>query len=306
MPPSIDRILLSTFSSPILPPAVDVLAIMSRLIAHPSYLSHDNLSTLSIAELAEQAQKERGPTDPSLSIKHWLRFADQARQAGRRCVEDGHYERAFIEYAKSAMAVVEVIPAHKDYRRLLTDSQGHNLGLDILDALSEVKQIIVMARDQERGGHIVPSPIIPTSTRGEDSSREAFDGAELPLSRPCPVYNRTIHKATLSLSDGYPNIVHVNRRARTLTRSANGLALLHRHASSHTGRRAISLLVPCALRTSKAQHPHTQRCLQSSGNRKTGQHSREDSTTIQTRAWVTSITSTRQGVFLHVISRCLG
>ncbi|KAI0066355.1 hypothetical protein BV25DRAFT_1530427 [Artomyces pyxidatus] len=153
---------------------------MSRPIAYPN-----NLSTHFFAELAAKAREERGPTDTTLSIKHWLRFAERSRRAGRRCVEDGHLERAFIEHTKAAMAVLEVLPAHKDYQLLLNAKQRHNLSLngqEILDAISELKQSMLHTREYGNSsglGPAIPSPTIPTTRRGGDSSREVFDGAQV-------------------------------------------------------------------------------------------------------------------------------
>jgi ubiquitin carboxyl-terminal hydrolase-like protein len=81
----------------------------------------------SIAELAERAKLFLGE-DPK-PFKAWLRIAENARRDAKSFYEQGDLELAFVEYAKAATIVLEKIPAHPDYRVLLSTTQRHNMGL---------------------------------------------------------------------------------------------------------------------------------------------------------------------------------
>ncbi|KAI9459316.1 hypothetical protein F5148DRAFT_964366, partial [Russula earlei] len=81
----------------------------------------------SIAELAELAKLTLG--DDPKPFKAWLRTAENARRAAKSFQEQGDLESAFVEYAKAATIVLEKIPAHPDYRVLLSTTQRHNMGL---------------------------------------------------------------------------------------------------------------------------------------------------------------------------------
>ncbi|KAI0061283.1 hypothetical protein BV25DRAFT_1770790, partial [Artomyces pyxidatus] len=76
-------------------------------------------------ELADRARVETGPHNQP--IEHWLRFAEVARRAGDRGLDSGHLEYAFVEYAKASIVVVEVLPQHRDYDKLLTGRQQTDL-----------------------------------------------------------------------------------------------------------------------------------------------------------------------------------
>lgn len=81
----------------------------------------------SIGELAERAKQILGE-DPR-PFKAWLRIAENARRDAKSFQEQGDLESAFVEYAKAATIVLEKIPAHPDYRVLLSTTQRHNMGL---------------------------------------------------------------------------------------------------------------------------------------------------------------------------------
>ena len=81
----------------------------------------------SIGELAERAKQILGE-DPK-PFKAWLRIAENARRDAKSFQEQGDLESAFVEYAKAATIVLEKIPAHPDYRVLLSTTQRHNMGL---------------------------------------------------------------------------------------------------------------------------------------------------------------------------------
>jgi hypothetical protein len=81
----------------------------------------------SIGELAERAKQILGE-DPK-QFKTWLRIAENARRDAKSFQEQGDLESAFVEYAKAATIVLEKIPAHPEYRILLSTTQRHNMGL---------------------------------------------------------------------------------------------------------------------------------------------------------------------------------
>ena len=80
-----------------------------------------------IRELAERAKHFLGE-DPK-TFKSWLRIAENARGNAKNFQEKGDFESAFVEFAKAATIVLEKIPAHPDYRVLLSTTQRHNMGL---------------------------------------------------------------------------------------------------------------------------------------------------------------------------------
>jgi hypothetical protein len=81
----------------------------------------------SIAELAERAKQSL--CDGVRPLKSWLKIAEKARRDARIFKERGDLELAFVEYEKAATIVLEKIPAHPDYRILLSTTQRHNIGL---------------------------------------------------------------------------------------------------------------------------------------------------------------------------------
>ena len=98
----------------------------------------------SIGELAERAKQILGE-DPK-PFKAWLRIAENARRDAKGFQELGDLESAFVEYAKAATIVLEKIPAHPDYRVLLTTTQRHNMGL--------VSYLYLTARDCGSNGRV--------------------------------------------------------------------------------------------------------------------------------------------------------
>jgi STAM-binding protein len=81
----------------------------------------------SIVELAERARLSLG--DDPRPFKSWLRIAENARREAKGLQDQGDLESAFVEFARAATIVLEKIPAHPDYRVLLTPTQRHNMGL---------------------------------------------------------------------------------------------------------------------------------------------------------------------------------
>jgi hypothetical protein len=99
---------------------------LAQAVPHPS--QHQAPSRPhSIAELAERAKQCLG--DEVRPFKAWLRIAENARRDAKTFYEQADLESAFVEYAKAATIVLEKIPAHPDYRVLLSSTQRHNMGL---------------------------------------------------------------------------------------------------------------------------------------------------------------------------------
>ena len=80
-----------------------------------------------IIELAEHAEQFLG--DTTRPFEAWLRIAENAYRDAKSFYELNVLESAFVEYAKAATIVLENIPAHPDYRVLLSTTQRHNMGL---------------------------------------------------------------------------------------------------------------------------------------------------------------------------------
>ncbi|KAI0265418.1 hypothetical protein BC834DRAFT_879357 [Gloeopeniophorella convolvens] len=121
----------------------------------------------SIAELAERAKQSLG--EETRPFKSWLRVAENARKDGKTFQEQGDLESAFVEFARAATIVLEKIPAHPDYRVLLSSTQRHNMGLhgqEILDSLAEIKISIMTRYEQWRSNsssESQPSPAQPAN-----------------------------------------------------------------------------------------------------------------------------------------------
>jgi hypothetical protein len=81
----------------------------------------------SIGELAARAKQILGE-DPR-PFKTWLRIAENARREAKSIKEQGDLESAFVEYVKAATIVLKKIPAHPDYRVILSKMQRRNMGL---------------------------------------------------------------------------------------------------------------------------------------------------------------------------------
>ncbi|KAH9974434.1 hypothetical protein BGW80DRAFT_1304054 [Lactifluus volemus] len=105
----------------------------------------------SIVELAERARLSLG--DDPRPFKSWLRIAENARREAKGLQDQGDLESAFVEFARAATIVLEKIPAHPDYRVLLTPTQRHNMGLhgqEILDSLTDIRAVITARFDEWR------------------------------------------------------------------------------------------------------------------------------------------------------------
>lgn len=104
-----------TLSPPSLPPPLTVVS--RNLQSFPFKFV--------ITVFEDRARTQIGRHDQP--IKHWLRFAEAARFAGHHAMESGFLGEAFVEYAKAAIVVVEVLPQHRDFDVLLSAGQQANL-----------------------------------------------------------------------------------------------------------------------------------------------------------------------------------
>lgn len=80
-----------------------------------------------ITELAEQALN--GPWEADRELKYYLRMAERHRRQAKEYAQEEKLEEAFVEFARAATLVLEKLPAHEDYYRLLNESHRHNLKL---------------------------------------------------------------------------------------------------------------------------------------------------------------------------------
>ncbi|KAI0061314.1 hypothetical protein BV25DRAFT_1826794 [Artomyces pyxidatus] len=126
-----------------------------------AFRSHQSFPFV-ITVFEDRARTQIGRRDQP--IKHWLRFAEAARRAGHHAMESGFFGEAFVEYAKAAIIVVEVLPQHRDFDVLLTARQQANLethGRELLDDLAEVKAAILAQADGTFVPFVVPSLSLP-------------------------------------------------------------------------------------------------------------------------------------------------
>ncbi|TFK52857.1 hypothetical protein OE88DRAFT_1677495 [Heliocybe sulcata] len=109
----------TTLVQPVTPSGLSVLP-------HPVGPRSLNRPT-SISELAIVAKEGLG--NGLKDLKHYLRTAQRSRDLGKEYVKAGDLEAAFVEFARAATIVLDILPRHRDYLTLLNESQRHNLGL---------------------------------------------------------------------------------------------------------------------------------------------------------------------------------
>ena len=103
------------------------LAPSSLAQAAPPPSQPQSSSRPTIIEPAKHSEQSLG--DTTSPFEAWLRIAENAYRDAKSFYELGVLESAFVEYAKAATIVFEKIPAHPDYRVLLSTAQRHNMGL---------------------------------------------------------------------------------------------------------------------------------------------------------------------------------
>ena len=78
----------------------------------------------------ELAGREKETLDDEITpLKAWLRIAEDALRDAEVFFEDGDLDSAFVQYAIVAAIVLEKIPAHPDYRVLLSTTERHSMSL---------------------------------------------------------------------------------------------------------------------------------------------------------------------------------
>lgn len=93
--------------------------------ANPPQAPSHALPPYSVAELEERAEQALGNNPRSL--KTWLLIAKNARRGAKTFYKQGELELAFEEYYKAYKIVLEKIPAHPDYRVLISKAQRDNM-----------------------------------------------------------------------------------------------------------------------------------------------------------------------------------
>ena len=93
----------------------------------PNSHSYSRLSTkpATITALVERALEDIW--DERKELKHFLWVAERSRKDGKEFVKQGDLENAFVSFARAATLVVEKLPTHRDYEKLLDESQRQNL-----------------------------------------------------------------------------------------------------------------------------------------------------------------------------------
>lgn len=107
-----------------------------------------------IAILAERALENIW--DEGRELKHFLRIAEKSRKDGKEFARRGDLENAFVSFARAATLVLEKLPTHRDYKKLLNESQRQNLmlnGQDILDNLGALKPQLLHNYEQWEKQH---------------------------------------------------------------------------------------------------------------------------------------------------------
>lgn len=96
---------------------------------------HASRRPLTIPELAAIARMYRADgTDwekagGNKSLNHWLGIAHGTRNEAKSLAKDGRAFEAYVQYLRSAALILEHIPTHPEYERLLTPKQKSNLAL---------------------------------------------------------------------------------------------------------------------------------------------------------------------------------
>ncbi|TFK32161.1 hypothetical protein BDQ12DRAFT_692894 [Crucibulum laeve] len=148
------------------------------LSRNPSHVRNSPRRPPTISELANKALE--GLYDEKRELKHHLRNAEKYRRDAKAFLEKDDLENAFVMYAKAATLVLDKLPTHRDYHKLLNSSQRQNLGMhgqDILESLTEIKPMLVARSDQWQAQH----PEYSDNDHPPDSRQESMP-AEQPTS----------------------------------------------------------------------------------------------------------------------------
>ncbi|KAN0109034.1 hypothetical protein V8E52_009668 [Russula decolorans] len=85
---------------------------------------------LSHSELIERTKHHwQSLRNDSKPLKDWLRLTESIRRDAKVFQKQGDIKSAFVEYTKASTIVHEKIPAHPDYRVLLSAKHRRNLSL---------------------------------------------------------------------------------------------------------------------------------------------------------------------------------
>ena len=93
-------------------------------------LHQETSQPLSHSELIEQTKHHwQSLKNDSKPLKDWLRLAESIRKDAKSFQKQGDIKSAFVEYTKASTIVHEKIPAHPDYRVLLSARHRRNISL---------------------------------------------------------------------------------------------------------------------------------------------------------------------------------
>ncbi|KAK1223570.1 hypothetical protein PQX77_013557 [Marasmius sp. AFHP31] len=140
-----------------------------------AYPSHYNRRPSSIAELAHKARTHT--LRENQNLKYYLKHAESNRREGIRLAEMGDVEAAFIAFARTASLVLEMLPAHPDYKTSLTEDQRLNLNLngqEILDNLGQLKSKISDRYEEYRKDH----PEVEESHQRALEAQSAYEASQ--------------------------------------------------------------------------------------------------------------------------------
>jgi len=67
--------------------------------------------------------------DDKKDMKYHLRMAEKYSKEGKQFAKEGQLENAFMAYARAATLILERLPYHRDYQKILTPTQRHYMSL---------------------------------------------------------------------------------------------------------------------------------------------------------------------------------
>ena len=99
------------------------------LRSHPAQLQGTSRLP-SYSELTKRTEHHwQSLKNDSKTLKGWLRLAESIHRGAKNFHKQGDLESSFVEYKKASTIVHEKIPAHPDYRVLLSTKQRGSISL---------------------------------------------------------------------------------------------------------------------------------------------------------------------------------
>ena len=142
----------------------------------------------SINELAKMALENI--YDDKKDMKYHLRMAEKYSKEGKQFVKEGQLENAFMAYARAATLILERLPYHRDYQRILTPEQRHYMSL-VSNHVSIFSTVFVSYLDSQNGNDMLErltdlkSRLLEQHSQWKKDHSNESDGSELsnPLAR---------------------------------------------------------------------------------------------------------------------------